>query len=166
MALKISQFCRLGTATAEAYVGCNIDHWSKKREKSVEEKSVQAKECTHKYKNTAMQLLVHIYTTNDIGMVTQLVNGLRFVNDLFRQFMAEYFPNIQYPNSINLQCRVYYPLLQEMYQHDCHALLLDISGFVQCIEFDLPKCKSVVKVKKYIQLAHTIGFYLEQVKRG
>ena len=65
---------------------CHIDHWSKKREKTVEDKSGIANEYTQKYKNMAMQLLVNIYETYDKGKLTKLVKALHFINNFFREF--------------------------------------------------------------------------------
>ena len=62
---------------------CHIDHWSKKREKTVEEKSGIANEYTQKYKNTVMELLVNIYKTHDNGKLTKLVKALHFINNFF-----------------------------------------------------------------------------------
>ena len=62
---------------------CHIDHWSKKREKTVKEKSGIANEYTQKYKNMAIQLLVNIYKTHDTGKLTNLVKALHFINNFF-----------------------------------------------------------------------------------
>ena len=53
-----------------------------------------------------------------------------------------------------------------MHQHDCHALLSDILGFAQWVQLELPMCKSVVKLNKYIQMAHMVTFFLDQVKKN
>ena len=80
--------------------------------------------------------------------------------------MDEYFPIIRYPNSIMVKSQEYYPHIRVMHQHDCHALLSDILGFAQQVQLELPTCKSVVKLNKYIQMAHTVTFFLDQVKKN
>ena len=156
----------LGKDSAGAYMECHIDHWSKKREKTVKEKSDITNEYTQKYKNTAMQLLVNIYETHDTGKLTKLVKALHFINNFFQEFADEYFPNIRYPNSIMVKQQEYYPCICVMHQHDCHALLSDILGFAQRVQLELPTCKSVVKLNKYIQMAHTVTFFLDHVKKN
>ena len=59
----------------------------------------------------------------------------------------------------------YYPRICVMHQHDCHALLSDILGFAQWVQLEWPTCKSVVKLNKYIQMAHMVTFFLDQVKK-
>ena len=162
----ISCYFRLGKESAEAYKECLVNHWSKKREKTVEEKSALAMEYSKKIKSGAMHFLVHIYSTSDIDMILEFLHALRFVNNMFKKFTLEYFPNIIYPTSIITKRQEYYPLLRDMYQHDMHALLSDIFGFTQRVELELPTCKTVVKLNKYIQMAHTVAFYFDEVKRN
>ena len=156
--------CRLGEDSAKAYRECPIDHWSKKRQASVEDKASLATEYTDKYSNTAMNLLVNIYNTYNVCMLQNFLGGLHFINDFFRAFAAEYFSNICYPRSITVNSREYFPRLLDMYQHDCHALLSDIMGFARQIKRYLACCKNVVRLNKYILIAHTVAFYLEDVK--
>ena len=99
-------------------------------------------------------------------MMQQLLQALQFINNFFKEFTHEYFPNILYPNSIIAKRQEYYPLLRDMYQRDMHALLSDIFGFAQRVELELPTCKNVVKLNKYIHMVQTVGFYLDEVKKN
>ena len=159
-------YCRLGEESAKAYSDCPVDHWSQKRQKTVEEKASLATEYTKKFKNFAMLLLVKIYCTDNVRMMTRFVKALHFINNFLKAFAEEYFTNIIYPRNIIVKSDVYYPRLLDMYQHDCHALLADIMGFGKRVEMYLPSCKNAVKLNKYIHMAHTIAFYFEHVKKN
>ena len=156
----------MGEDSAKAYRECPVDHWSKKRDATVEEKAAIATEYTDKYLCTAMQIWVNIYSSYDVHMLTAFVRALHFINNFFKAFAEEYFSCITYPCSIILQRREYYPLLLDMYQHDCRALLTDIMGFGRRIKEYLPNCKSVVKLNKYINMAHTVTFYFKHVQKN
>ena len=159
-------YYRLGEESAKAYSECPVDHWSKKNQNTVEEKAALATEYTKKFENTAMLLIVKIYCTYDVAMMTRFLNALHFINNFFRKFAQEYFPNVIYPQNIIKKRSIYYPRLLDMYQHDCHALLSDIMGFGKRVKMYLRSCKNAVKLNKYIHMAHTVTFYLEHVKRN
>lgn len=148
-----------------AYEECPVDHWSKKREKTVEEKCKLAAEYTKQFGNTAMLLLTKIFCKQDVGMLKQFLEALHFINNFFKSFAHEYFSTLIYPSNIIRDRQEYLPSLVDSYQHDCQALLSDISGFSKRIEPYLFSCKTTVKLNKYIPMAYTAGFYLSSVKR-
>ena len=158
--------CRLGEKSAQVYRECPVDHWSKKRETTVEQKSALAIEYTDSYLNTAMQHLVNIYCSYDVNMVTKFVRALHFINNFFMAYTEEYFSSVIYPRSIIVNRQEYFQRLLDMYQHDTHALLSDIMGFGRQLKLYLGSCKSVVKLNKYIRIAHTVAFYFESVKKS
>ena len=112
-----------------------------------------------------MQLLVNIFCETDICMLSQFVGALHSINNFFQAFAAEYFSSVIYPCNIKCNRQEYYPLLVEIYQHDCQALLSDIASFGKCIEPYLVSCKSQVKLNKYIHMAYSVSFYLVSVKK-
>ena len=81
-------------------------------------------------------------------------------------YTEEYFSSVIYPRSIIVNRQEYFPQLLEMYQHDAHALLSDIMGFGRQLKLYLGSCKSVMKLNKYIRIAHTVAFYFESVKKS
>ena len=81
-----SLFCRLGKDCVRAYEDCPVDHWSKKREQTVEEKSTLATEYTKQFGNTAMLLMVKIFCEQDVGMLKQFLQALHFLNNFFKGF--------------------------------------------------------------------------------
>ena len=123
---------------------------------------------TEQIETTATEIAWNIYLSYDVAMLQRFVQGLHFINDKLNEYAEEYFHTSIWP-----QCplhhyfrnKKYYPLLLEMQQHDCDGLLADIIGFARAGRPVFATCKNVVKLNKYLHLAHTFDFYLKSVKR-
>ena len=151
----------------QEYRYCPIDHWSQKHQQTVEEKATVAAKYTAKIEIAATRIICNLYCTYDVAMIRRFLDGLHFINDHLNEYSEEYFRSSmwpEYPLNIFYQCQQYYPHLLEMFQHDCHALLTDIIGFMHSAHACLLACKNAVKLNKYIRFACAVDYYLNSVK--
>lgn len=137
---------------------------SKKRKETAEVKSMRAILYTHKYIDAAFSVMVRIYNTYDVLMMENFVGNLRFIHDLFREYVSTFFVHILYPNSIKTKRQTYYPLLLEMYQHDSHAMISDLISLGGLLELQFRGCTDIPAMNVYLRLSYTVCFFFESVK--
>ena len=155
----------MGLECAQTFCDCPVDHWSTKKQHTIEEKCWLALEYTEEICQATMPLLSRMSHTHKLDMMKILLQKFHFINGWFKEFNQEYAGKIWVKENIKYRRHKYYPLLLESYQHDCCALLSDIKAFVIAVEPYLTLCRNVIALNKFILLAHTVLFYLWFVKK-
>ena len=164
----IQMYCRLGTESAKAYRECPVDHWSKKQQKTVDEKASLAGEYTENFRKTAAKIIPKIFCTDNIVMIKKFYHALQFINEQLFAYSQEHFPHTilpTYPLNIHYQYKVTgEDAAIDMYQSDCHLLLADVVGFARCARNVLAGCRDPVKLNMYIHFAYAIDAYFLHIK--
>ena len=161
-------YCRLGNDSAKAYRDCPVDHWSKKKQSTVAEKSQIAAQYTENFEITATEIAWNITLSYDVAMVKRFERGLRFIHEKLTEYVQD---NFRYTLWTRMsmrgvyRCRRYFPLLLKMWIYDCQSLLGAIIYFAHTARPVIAECRDPVKLNNYIHFAHTIDFYLKSVKQ-
>ena len=155
----------MGLECAQAFCDCPIDHWSNKKQHTVEEKCCLALEYTEEICQATVPLISRMSRTHKLNMMKILLQNLHFINGWFKEFNEEYAGKIWVKENIKYHRHKYFPLLLESYQYDCQALLSDIKAFVIAVEPYLTLSRNVVALNKFIRWVHTVLFYLRFVKK-
>ena len=155
----------MGLECAQAFHDCPIDHWSNKKQHTVEEKCCLVLEYTEEICQATVPLISRMSRTHKLNMMKILLQNLHFINGWFKEFNEKYAGKIWVKENIKYRRHKYFPLLLESYQHDCRALLSDIKAFVIAVEPYLTISRNVVALNKFIRWVHTVLFYLQFVKK-
>ena len=155
--------CRMGKEYANAYHSCPVDHFWKKNQR-VQDKWAYATKCTEAIVDAAFPLLLRIFCTHREDKMKIILQNLWYINKWFEAFNDNY-SKVFWPWSIMLRCNRTYKVTLVHYQHDCRALLADISAYACSVEPYVSTCKDIDVLNKFIHFAHTVAFYFQFIKQ-
>jgi len=156
---------RLGIAAAKEYCNCVIDSKTKKRKEGIQEKQQRAVQYAQEVTCTSFQILKNIFSSYDVMMMEDLLQGLHFIYEILKDYCQKY-PNLWYPNTVRNQRRKYYPRLILSYQCECKALLGDILMFSKHVEHYFADTLNVASLNQAKRFFHAVQFYLEQIVKN
>ena len=155
----------MGSECARAFRECPVDHWSMKKQRTVEEKRSLALKNSEDIAAAIEPLISRVNRTHKLDMTRIFLQNLRFINDWFKGFNEEYSGKMWVQENIKYHRHSYYPRFLETYQQDSRALLADIRDFVGTVKPYLSSCRNVVALNKYIRWTHTIAFYFHYMRK-
>ena len=155
----------MGSECARAFRECPVDHWSMKKQHTVEEKRCLALKHCEDIRLAIVPLITRVNRTHKLDMTKIFLQNLHFINDWFKEFNEEYAGKMWVQENIKYRRHTFYPRFLHSYQQDCRALLADIREFVNAVKPYLFSCRNVVALNKYIRWTHTITFYFHYMKK-